>query len=174
MAVDFLCWFIFSEESLHITAIIWITNRRSWLAKSICSFESCHVFIKCNKIKYIWNKKCSRLVCIMTSIYCWPLGVSYLGSSLWDVAWIILCCLTCIILHWDCLRPGLVADGNEVTYGKWFPDIVAIKWFIYFFFSSPFGCLHVAIHFTGQLHLCILIYFADMHTSDFWQYNSTW
>lgn len=31
-------------------------------------------------------------VCIMTSIYCWPLGASYLGGSLWDVAWIILCC----------------------------------------------------------------------------------
>lgn len=42
----------------------------------------------------------------------------------WDVVWLILGCLTCALFYTvGCLRPGLVGDRNEVTYGKWIPDI---------------------------------------------------
>lgn len=42
----------------------------------------------------------------------------------WDAVWIILRWLTCALFYpADRLRPGLVADRNEVTYGKWIPDI---------------------------------------------------
>lgn len=40
--------------------------------------------------------------------------------------WVIV---RCIILHSDGLEPGLVTGRNEVTYGKWIPDIQTIKWF---------------------------------------------
>lgn len=40
------------------------------------------------------------------------------------IMWVIV---RCIILHSDGLEPGLVTGRNEVTYGKWIPDIQTIK-----------------------------------------------